>query len=102
MVQKLHQVTTDWEIFNLSSKWDQSNAGLALLQINRIEQINILIDNLAGGNAAQSALEHIPGAELPPGIVDARDAGIDALESIRSMNNSQIDLLLEQLQASSP
>jgi len=74
----------------------------ALLQINRIEQINILIDNLAGGNAAQSALEHIPGAELPPGIVDARDAGIDALESIRSMNNSQIDLLLEQLQASAP
>ncbi len=37
-----------------------------------------------------------------PGIVDARDAGIDALESIRSMNNSQIDLLLEQLQASAP
>jgi hypothetical protein len=75
------------------------NAGLTFLQINQLEQINLLIDNVALGNMSLSGLDHLPGLELPPGIGDAADAGIDYFQSVRIQNNAQIDQLLQQLGA---
>ncbi len=93
--------SADRQIFNMTSRFtdpitmNSAPNGATLAYINYLESINLNIDAVALGTGAYSILDSVPGLDLPPGISDAADAGIDYFESVRNNNNVQIDQLLQ-------
>lgn len=89
----------DKQIFNITNDpylWATSRNGVQLGQINRLEQINLIIDNVALGKQAIADLDHIPDKDLlPPGVDKAQDAGIEYFQEVRDSNNARIDQLLQ-------
>jgi RHS repeat-associated protein len=99
-----NNMQADQQIFNMTNDpylWASGGSvGATFGQINQLEQVNLVIDNVALGNMAMSALDNVQGAELPPGITDATDAGIDYFQEVRNQNNAQIDQMVQALLAS--
>jgi len=91
----------DRQIFNMTNdpeKWAFGGPiGTISSQINQLAGINLAIDTVALGEVGINVLDHVPGLDLPPGITDAADAGIDYFLGVRNQNNTQIDQLLQSV-----
>jgi RHS repeat-associated protein len=92
---------TDKGIFEAtrSALFNLENPGaVELAEINRLEQVNLMIDAVALGNDIEGALGRL--IELDPAVVvDFKGGGVDAIEGVRDQINAQIDQLLQEANA---
>jgi RHS repeat-associated protein len=65
-----------------------------LVEIWQFERLNVIIDAIELGNASLSALDEIPGVDIPNSF--DYDQEMEWLASLRERNNQQIDELLEE------
>ena len=95
----------DLEMFNITQTIYQNaytiyttNMSDQFFEINRLEQVNLRIDEVALKKADISILNSIPKVDLlPPGINKVEDMALDNLEGARDRINAQIDQLLQSI-----
>jgi len=99
---KHNRLENDRLIFKMTSDpyfWaNGGTVGVVFGEINGLEQINVMIDAVDLGELSISALDNVPGIELPPGILNAEDAGVEYFEDIRDQNSEKVQQLLQSLQ----